>query len=246
MDKVLLFRLSAAFCVLGLSLISFLVAGLVKESSAAHFSAMKAFAAGVMLGTAFLFADPDGLADISAGMFMNAVYISLVSFVLMVGVEYFTASSLYDYESVMHMDADMEAYKVAGMNVDGDGPVDVDVEMTNVDELITEDRDGNSQQFSPDFMDKRPALTSNTAHTAHTAHTYKTHDKTPYTHDTPTPYDTYATHTQDTQDTYAYDAQTDSIALSRFDFKCYFFILLLSASTSDMLSGIHFTTRQHR
>jgi hypothetical protein len=182
MDQVLLFRLSAAFCVLGLSLISFLVAGLLKERSAAQFSALYSFSAGLMLGTAFLFADPDGLADISAEMFMNAVYISLLGFVLMIGVEYFTTASLYDYESL-------------GDAVDH-------VEMTHVTHahethkgLITEDLEEYSAEFSPEFMNTKAP------------------------------------------------SGVESIALRSFKF--YPFILLISASTSDMLSGMHFTTREH-
>ncbi|KAJ1433837.1 Zinc/iron permease [Ochromonadaceae sp. CCMP2298] len=182
MDQVMLFRLSAAFCVLGLSLISFLVAGLLKERSAAQFSALHSFSAGLMLGTAFLFADPDGLADISAEMFMNAVYISLLGFVLMVGVEYFTTASLYDYEPlgdvVDHVEMVAHAHK--GLITDTEDP---------------EECSPDHPEFSPDFMDMKAP------------------------------------------------PGVESIALRSFKF--YPFILLISASTSDMLSGLHFTTREH-
>ena len=98
------FRIGSAFAVLGVSLISFLLGGLSKERSNGLFAAFHAFCAGVMLGMGFLFDDPDGIAHMNHESKYSAVYIASISFVGMVGIEYFNATSTYGYSAVMTLD----------------------------------------------------------------------------------------------------------------------------------------------
>lgn len=100
-DRVFLFRVGSAFAVLGVSLICFLLGGLSKERSSGLFAAFHALCAGVMLGMGFLFDDPDGIAHFNHESKYSAVYIASISFVGMVGIEYFNATSTYGYSAVL-------------------------------------------------------------------------------------------------------------------------------------------------
>jgi hypothetical protein len=103
-DKVFLFRISSAFSVLGVSLIFFLLGGLSKERSNALFTVVHAFSSGILLGMGFLFDDPDSIFHMNHESTHTAVYIASLSFVAMLGIEYFNAASSYDYSAVVTVD----------------------------------------------------------------------------------------------------------------------------------------------
>jgi hypothetical protein len=100
-DRVSLFRVGSAFTLLGVSLVCFLLGGLAKEKSNRLFSLMHSFGAGVLLGMGFLFADPDGIADINGETFHNAVYISSISFIALIALEQFNLPPEYDYTAIV-------------------------------------------------------------------------------------------------------------------------------------------------
>lgn len=111
-DEIFLFRISSAFTVLGISLVFFLLGGLSKERSSYLFGLLHSFSAGIMLGMGFLFDDPDGIAHMNHESTYSAVYIASISFLFMLAVEYFNATSTYDYSAVMTVDdTDHDSYE---------------------------------------------------------------------------------------------------------------------------------------
>lgn len=109
-DKVFLFRISSAFFIFGLSLICFLTGALSKQRSNGLFAVIHAYSAGILLGMGFLFDDPDGIAHINHESTYSAVYIACLSFVGMLGVEYFNAVTHFDYSAVLTVDDTEEEF----------------------------------------------------------------------------------------------------------------------------------------
>lgn len=106
LNTVLLFRVSSAFSIMGLSLISFLIGGLTNENSSRMFGFMHSFCAGIVLGLALLFYNPDGIVSLSEGGAHATILVSSLSYVLMIAIEYFTSSSIHDYSVVTNDQAD--------------------------------------------------------------------------------------------------------------------------------------------
>lgn len=132
-DKVFLFRISSAFSVLGVSLICFLLGGLSKERSNALFAVVHAFSSGIVLGMGFLFDDPDGIFHMNHESTHSAVYIAALSFVGMLGIEYFNAASSYDYSAVVTVDD----------SDDSEFDFDREIEMSRLDDVsIRDEEDG--------------------------------------------------------------------------------------------------------
>ena len=142
MDKVSLFRLCAAFSVVGVSLICFLLGGLTKERSSSLFSVLHSFCAGILLGMGFLFDDPDGIAHMNGESLHSAVYIAAFSYLVMLAVEHFNTASLYEYSAVVGIDG------LDDDEVDGGGN-GVDIELSKMDSIGSDDYETGDQFVLP-------------------------------------------------------------------------------------------------
>eukprot|EP00600_Ochromonadales_sp_CCMP1393_P009957 CAMPEP_0174974460 /NCGR_PEP_ID=MMETSP0004_2-20121128/11853_1 /TAXON_ID=420556 /ORGANISM="Ochromonas sp., Strain CCMP1393" /LENGTH=298 /DNA_ID=CAMNT_0016225109 /DNA_START=183 /DNA_END=1079 /DNA_ORIENTATION=- len=149
-----------------------------------------------MLGTSFLFADPDGMSDISSEVFLNAVYISCISFVLMIGVEHCTSTSMYDYAAV----SDSEFLKASSRS-------NGDLEMVENEIILETAQDGSGSGIGSRSEFRDVSLVD------------------------------------EQDDTDIINAMRET--LDEKSFKFYPFILLLSASASDILTGLHFSCQEH-
>lgn len=105
MDYLLLFRAGISFFLLGISLVSFLIAGLCKEWSLQLFRYIHSFSAGAILGIGFLFSSQTG--DVG-DFFLASTMLAAFSFIVLLVVDNFATSS-FDYAAMPnHADEDIE------------------------------------------------------------------------------------------------------------------------------------------
>ncbi len=98
-NAILLFRVCSAILVTGVSVICFVVPGLIKEQSIRAFAFLHSLCSGVMLGMGFIvyILQSESVANFS---FPVGLFLSSCSFISIVAMEHLSATSSYDYKPV--------------------------------------------------------------------------------------------------------------------------------------------------